>query len=132
VEVEKFMDIELKKIMEWASNNRLMFNENKSRTMLMSRGEERKEIEIYVNNTIIKQENTIKYLGIIFGSKLTFRDHINYIEEKCSKLIFSLSRSAKLSWGQTRGDENYLYRRNSAPDALRNPCLEKRVKKTLL
>ena len=29
---------------------------------------------------------------------MTFRDHINYIEEKCTKLIFSLSKSAKISW----------------------------------
>jgi len=33
---------------------------------------------------------------------LTFRGHINYIEEKCSKLIFSLSRSAKITWGLKR------------------------------
>jgi len=30
---------------------------------------------------------------------MTFRDHIYYIEEKCTKLIFSLSKSAKLTWG---------------------------------
>ena len=68
--------------------------------MLMSRRRrrEKKEIEIYVNNKILKQANSLKYLGILFGSKLTFRDHINYIEEKCSKLIFSISRSAKIIW----------------------------------
>jgi len=101
VEAENYMNIKMKKIMEWATNNRLMFNDNKSRTMLMSRRrrKEKKEIEIYVNNTKIKQENAIKYLGIIFDSELTFRDHINYIEEKCLKLIFSLSRSAKITWG---------------------------------
>jgi len=57
LEAENYMNIEMKKIMEWATNKRLMFNENKSRTMLMSRRrrKEKKEIEIYVNNTIIKQ-----------------------------------------------------------------------------
>ena len=45
---------------------------------------------MYVNHKILKQVNSLKYLGTIFDSKLTFRDHINYIEEKCSKLIFSL------------------------------------------
>jgi Cft2 family RNA processing exonuclease len=101
VEAENYMNIELRKIMEWAKNNKLMFNDNKSCTMLMTRRrrKEKKHIEIYVNNTIIKQENKIKYLGIIFNSKLTFRDHINYIEEKCVKLIFSLSKSAKVAWG---------------------------------
>ena len=38
-------------------------------------------------------------MGIIFDNKLTFREHINYIEEKCTKLIFSLARSAKVTWG---------------------------------
>ena len=30
---------------------------------------------------------------------MTFREHITYIEEKCAKLIFSLAKSAKISWG---------------------------------
>jgi hypothetical protein len=40
----------------------------------------------------------MKYLGIIFDSKLTFREHINYMAEKCTILIFALSKSAKLNW----------------------------------
>jgi len=79
------MNLEVRKIMEWAINNKLKFNENKSKVMPMSRRRrrEKKEIEIYVNNKILKQVNSLKYLGIIFDSKLTFRDHINHIEEKC-------------------------------------------------
>jgi hypothetical protein len=61
--------------------------------------EGKKKIEIYVINKIIKEVNGIKYLGIIFDSKITFREHINYIEEKCTKLFFSLSRSAKIKRG---------------------------------
>jgi hypothetical protein len=29
---------------------------------------------------------------------MNFRDHINYVEEKCKKFIFSLSKSAKITW----------------------------------
>ena len=36
---------------------------------------------------------------MIFDSKLLFREHINYMEEKCVKLTFALSRSAKVTWG---------------------------------
>jgi hypothetical protein len=61
--------------------------------------EKRKKNEIYINNKKLNQANRIRYLGIIFNNKLTFREHIKYIEEKCIKLIFSLSRSAKISWG---------------------------------
>jgi hypothetical protein len=45
------------------------------------------------------QVRSLKYLGIIFDSNLTFREHVNYITDKCSKLIFALDKSAKLSWG---------------------------------
>ena len=41
----------------------------------------------------------MKYLGIIFVSKLTFTEHINYMAEKCPKLLFALSKPAKLNWG---------------------------------
>ena len=43
--------------------------------------------------------HSLKYLGAIFDNKLTFREHINYMAEKCTKLIFALSKSAKLNWG---------------------------------
>jgi hypothetical protein len=30
---------------------------------------------------------------------MSFTEHINYVEEKCTKLIFSLSKSGKITWG---------------------------------
>ena len=101
VEAENFMNLELIKISDWARNNKIKFNENKSKAMLIPRRKrkERKKIEIYVNNTIIEQVSRIKYLGIIFDNKFTFREQVNYTEEKCKKLIFTLSKSAKLTWG---------------------------------
>ena len=79
----------------------MKFNENKSKVMLNSRRKrkDKKEIEIYVNNKIVKHVNSLQYLDIIFDSKLTFREYITYIEEKCTNLIFLLAKSAKLTWG---------------------------------
>jgi len=89
------------KISVWAKANKICFNEQKSKVMLLSRRKrkERRELEIYLNNRPLTQVHSLKYLGIIFYSKLTFKDHIMYITDKCSKLIFALSKSAKLSWG---------------------------------
>ena len=36
-EAENYMNLELRKIQEWAQNNKMKFNENKSKVMLMSR-----------------------------------------------------------------------------------------------
>jgi len=63
------------------------------------RRKKRKEVEIYLNNKILEQVNSIKYLGILSDSKITFQDHVYYVEEKYTKLIFTLSKSAKVTWG---------------------------------
>jgi len=51
-----------------------------------------------LNNKLIPQVDRLKYLGI-FDRKLTFKEHINYMANKCTKLIFSLSKTAKMNWG---------------------------------
>jgi len=50
----------------------------------------------------------MKYLGIIIDNKLTFREHITHVTEKCRK-IFSLSNSAKLNWGLSHKALKTLY-----------------------
>jgi len=88
------MTLALTKVQKWAQNNRLVFNEDKSKVMLMTgrKRKEKKGIEVYNNNKKLNQVNQIRYLGILFDNKLTFHEHINYIEEKCTKLIFTLAR----------------------------------------
>lgn len=100
-EVENITNIELSKISLWAKDNKIRFNELKSKVMLLTRRKrrERKELEIYLNYKLLKQVNTLKYLGIILDSKLTFRQHVTAMTDKCTKLIFTLSKSAKLNWG---------------------------------
>jgi hypothetical protein len=56
------MNLELQKISNWAQNIQIKFIENKSKTLLLSRRrKERKKVELYANNRIIEQVNTIKY-----------------------------------------------------------------------
>ena len=81
-EAENYMNIELSKIEEWAQNNKLKFNNTKSKVMPMSwrKRNEKKQIEIYINNKILQQVHSLKYMGIIFDSKLTFRERITYLD----------------------------------------------------
>jgi hypothetical protein len=53
--------------------------------MLLTRRKrkEKKELEIYLNYKPLMQVNSLKYLGIIFDSELTFRDHIITMTDKC-------------------------------------------------
>ena len=38
-------------------------------------------------------------LGIVIEDKFKFSRHISHAGDKCAKLIFSLSKSAKIHWG---------------------------------
>jgi len=77
-EAENIANVDLNKITKWARDNKLRFNEGKSKVMLLSRRKrkEQKEIAVYLNNKVIAQVNSLKYLGIIFDYKLTFKVHI--------------------------------------------------------
>jgi hypothetical protein len=57
------------------------------------------EVNIYLNTKLLEQVNSIKYLGIITDSKIHFREHITSTAKKCTTLIHTLAKSAKLNWG---------------------------------
>ncbi|XP_011260713.1 uncharacterized protein LOC105253993 [Camponotus floridanus] len=57
------------------------------------------EIEITVDGEIVKSKRTIKYLGVIVDDKLTFTEHIDYVENKINKVMRSLWKlMSNLSW----------------------------------
>jgi hypothetical protein len=47
---------------------------------------ENKDISVYMNNKPLEQVQKTKYLGIIFDSKVNFREHIMYISSKCKTI----------------------------------------------
>jgi hypothetical protein len=99
--VENYSNGEMRKITAWATRNKIRFNDEKSKVMLVTR-RKRKEprvIKVYLNNKILEQVTMMKYLGIILHHKFTFKEHITYVAERCAKLIHSLSRSAKVTCG---------------------------------
>ena len=100
-EAENFGNIEMSKMNTWSKRNKVGFNKAKSKTMLISRNKrkEAKEIKIYLNNKPLEQVTTMKYLGIVIDDKFKFSHHISHVADKCTKLIFSLSKSAKIHWG---------------------------------
>ena len=101
LEIENNVNLEMLKISKWAETNKLEFNAQKSKVMYVSRSKPKtiQQLNIYMNNKIIDQVNSIKYLGVMFDNRLQFNEHIENVTEKCTKLIHSLSRSAKINWG---------------------------------
>jgi len=73
--VENYANVELSKITLW-SKNKIIFNEEKSKAMLVSRRKrrEQKEIKVYLNNKPLEQVIRMKYLGIIMITNLASKN----------------------------------------------------------
>jgi hypothetical protein len=69
-----------------------------------------KEIKVFLNNKPLEQVTTMKYLGVIVDNKFRFSEHISYTAERCTKQIYSLSKSAEVSWGFKREALKTVYK----------------------
>jgi hypothetical protein len=91
----------LKKIENWARDNKMQFNENKSKVQLVTTTtlRDNRTLNIYLNNKRLEQVSELKCLGIYFDSRLSFDRHRDYIAGKYTPIINMLAKSAKLKWG---------------------------------
>ena len=98
-EAEAYANSDLARIEKWAKENKLRFNETKSKAMLITRHRSNVTINVYLNNRRLDQVTEMKYLGIYFDRRLTFDKHIENIAEKSTTMTHMLGKSAKLHWG---------------------------------
>ena len=73
VEVENYANIETQKVANWARNNRMSFNDQKSKVMTITKKKpkNRRDTKSFLNNKKLQQADTIKYLGITTDRRLT-------------------------------------------------------------
>ena len=99
-EVENYANIEVQKLANWARNNKMSFNDQKSKVIIIKeKPKNRREIKIFLNNKILQQADTINYLGITIDRRFNFNQHIDQITGKSIKIVHALSKSAKINWG---------------------------------
>jgi ribonuclease HI len=65
----------------------------------------------------------MKYLGIYLDSRLTFDNHVKYIAENSTKLIYMLCKSAKLQWGLDHKSLKTIYEGALIPLLTYGACL---------
>ena len=104
---------ELNKLNGWFKANKLSLNVDKTKYTFFHKLNQRDKIPLKLpnldlNNSIIKRENAIKFLGIIIDENLTWTNHISTIENKISKNIGILYK-AKFLLNQTCLKHIYIY-----------------------
>jgi Reverse transcriptase (RNA-dependent DNA polymerase). len=98
-EAEAYTNSDLAIIEKWVGENKMKFNEAKSKVLLTTRKRRIGKFKIFLNNRSLEQLNVMKYLGIHFDSTLSFYKNIKQVADKSRALTYMLNRTAKLLWG---------------------------------
>jgi len=67
-EAEAYANSNLATTEKWARDNKMKFNESRSKVMIITRKRRRDKINIFLNNRSLAQVDVMKYLGIHFDS----------------------------------------------------------------
>ena len=76
-------------LIDWCKSNKLPINPQKCHVLLIPTklNKTRTSFVVKLDDTFIKAENCVKYLGILIDSNLNFRFHLEEIENKLSKSL---------------------------------------------
>ena len=67
-------------------------------------------VNLLYNNKKLPVVNKVKFLGLILDSKLSWKDHINFIIDKCRSRINLLKCISGYSWGASKETLCYIYK----------------------
>ena len=89
-------------IAEWSNRWGLMVSGNKSSCVVFSKRRVPPFVNFTINDQEVNQCNSVKFLGMVFDSKLTWEKHIKYIIGKCSSSFNLLCMLSHTTWGADR------------------------------
>ena len=92
--LEKTVNFELNKIFSWLCANKLSLNIDKTNFVLFHPNQKKTmhTVNLHINNKNIKQENFVKYLGIIIDSNLNWHHHVHELLKKIKRSIRIFSK----------------------------------------
>ena len=81
----------MKILEQWAKDNKLTFNAEKTKAMIFMKKINYKKPIIKINNREIEYVETFKYLGVILDRKLSWKPHVEH-QVKKAKAVMMISR----------------------------------------
>ena len=81
------LETEGNRVIEWLIANKLLINLTKTQAMMFTFKRHNHLLSINLNNTIVKEQNIVTFLGIVIDNKLNWKAHISHLCLKVSKSI---------------------------------------------
>src|SRR6218665_1633999 len=89
----EIMNTELLKIAGWFNTNKLSLNSTQTNYILFRSARKiATGKSLYINNSLLSQISSTKFLGVVIDQHLTWKDHISLMTNKISKNIDVIAR----------------------------------------
>ena len=116
----------INKVAEWSSKNGFTLSESKTVSLEFFRGTKPiRPIISTLNSREIPRVESTKFLGLLWDAKLTWRPHISYLKDKCSKSMNLLRTVCTNKWGTDTEVGLRLYRAVKVENRLRKYSIRK-------
>lgn len=94
ITLEKEINKYLVNINDWLCTNKLSLNIDKSNFIIFHTVQKKKlsPVRLTLNNCDLKEETKIRYLGILFDSNLSWKQHISHLSRKIKRNIGAISK----------------------------------------
>ena len=108
--IERHLQRCLNKLQKWADANGFKFSTSKTVCMHFCRlRKHHLDPELFLYGMPIPVVQEVKFLGLIFDSKLSFLPHIRYLKNKSTKALNLIRVVAHTSWGTDQDTVLLLY-----------------------
>ena len=108
---------DLLKLATWCAKWRIKLNPEKTKVIIFSRSllARKAELNLTLYGEPLKIYPQVKFLGIIFDSKLTFQKHFEDILERCNSRYYRLRLLANKKWGPSPATLIQIYKQCVRP-----------------
>ena len=96
-------------IEDWCNKWGFKVSVAKTKAVLFHRGKTKK-YKLNFRGIPLEQEKKVKFLGLIFDKRLTWKDHIEYLTNRCKKRINLMKVVSGAYWGACKETLVILYR----------------------
>ena len=101
----------LKKLVDWCDEWGFNISLEKTVAVLFThRNNAVLPMNLIIKDTKITLEKSAKFLGVVFDSKLTWKEHIEYIVKRCQKRLNLMRMISGQNWGASKKTLLMIYR----------------------
>ena len=95
---------------DWCDSNGFKISMEKTVAVLFTHRRESIDSSLKLNGAYVKTDRKVKFLGLIFDSKLTWNDHVEHIVDKCKKRLNKMRAVSGNTWDANKKVLLVIYR----------------------